>query len=125
MTGQRSDAERQCEPTDIRYDRARGRLEISWGDGAESAYGYEFLRWKCACAACAGEMGRPGQLQFTEVLRPDQYQLQTIELVGRYGVRPTWADGHDTGIYTFERLRALSAEAAADVGAPTPGEAPG
>ena len=25
--------------------------------------------------------------------------------VGRYGLRITWADGHDTGIYTFEALR--------------------
>ena len=35
--------------------------------------------------------------------------------MGRYPVRPTWADGHDTGIYTFERLRALTEEAAADL----------
>ena len=27
--------------------------------------------------------------------------------VGRYGVQITWSDGHDTGIYTFENLRAL------------------
>ena len=103
------------EPVDIRYDNARRRLEISWADGRESAYGYEFLRWRCPCAACAGEMGHPGQLQFVESLRPEQYQLQAIELVGHYAVRPTWADGHDTGIYTFERLRALANEAEHDL----------
>ncbi len=103
------------EPVDIRYDNARGRLEVSWADGVESAYGYEFLRWRCPCAACAGEMGLPGQLQDVEYLRPEQYQLQSIELVGLYAVRPTWADGHDTGLYTFERLRALTDEAAVDL----------
>ena len=48
------------EPVDIRYDNAHARLEISWADGSESAFGYEFLRWRCPCAACAGEMGRRG-----------------------------------------------------------------
>ena len=57
----------------------------------------------------------PGQLQFVDHLSPEQYQLSAIDLVGLYAVRPTWADGHDTGIYTFERLKALSAEAAVDL----------
>jgi len=26
-------------------------------------------------------------------------------LVGSYALAPTWADGHDTGYYTFEMLR--------------------
>jgi DUF971 family protein len=26
--------------------------------------------------------------------------------VGAYGLRIDWSDGHDTGIYTFDRLRA-------------------
>ena len=103
------------EPVDIRYYNARGRLEISWADGAESVYGYEFLRWRCPCAVCAGEMGAPGELQFVDHLRPEQYQLQTIDLVGLYAIRPTWADGHDSGIYTYERLRALTAAAASDL----------
>ena len=30
-----------------------------------------------------------------------------FDYVGRYGIRITWADGHDTGIYVFEALREL------------------
>ena len=30
------------------------------------------------------------------------------ELVGRYAVKPTWRDGHDTGLFTFRTLRALA-----------------
>ena len=103
------------EPIDIRYNNARQRLEISWADGAETAYGYEFLRWHCPCATCAGEMGQPGQLQFVQELRPEQYQLASIEPVGLYALRPAWADGHDTGIYAFDRLRALAGAAARDL----------
>ena len=103
------------EPADIRYDNARQRLEISWEGGSESAYHYEFLRWRCPCAACAGEMGQPGQMQFARSLHPEQYQLRTIELVGAYAVRPTWADGHDSGLFTFERLWAWRDAATADL----------
>lgn len=103
------------EPVDIRYDNARQRLEISWADGQESAYAYEFLRWHCPCAQCAGEMGMPGELQFVESLRPEQYQLGSIELVGHYALRPTWRDGHDTGLFAFDRLREMTDEAAADL----------
>lgn len=111
----RKQAPEATEPTDIRYDNARGRLEISWGDGYESAYGYEFLRWRCPCAACAGEMGRPGQLQFVKELRPEQYTLGSIQIVGHYALRPVWQDGHDSGIYAFDRLRQLSEDGAADL----------
>ena len=30
-----------------------------------------------------------------------------IEPVGRYALQITWTDGHDTGLFTFERLREL------------------
>lgn len=103
------------EPIDIRYDNTRRRLAITWADGQESVYDYEFLRWRCPCAQCAGELGRPGQLQFLTKLRPEQYELRGLEPVGLYALRPIWEDGHDSGIYTFDRLRALSDEAAADL----------
>jgi DUF971 family protein len=28
--------------------------------------------------------------------------------VGNYALNPRWADGHETGIYSFEYLRVLS-----------------
>lgn len=115
MAGNSASSGASTDPVDIRYDNARRRLEISWSDGHESAFDYEYLRWKCACAECAGEMGVPGRLMFVEQLTPEQSELRSIELVGLYAVRPTWADGHDTGMYTFDRLRALSLDAARDL----------
>jgi DUF971 family protein len=29
----------------------------------------------------------------------------SVALVGAYGLKVQWSDGHATGIYTFERLR--------------------
>jgi DUF971 family protein len=31
-----------------------------------------------------------------------------LEMVGRYAVKPTWSDGHSTGIFTFRNLRGLA-----------------
>ena len=30
-----------------------------------------------------------------------------IDLVGRYAISIQWSDGHNTGIYAFDRLRKL------------------
>lgn len=98
--------DRSVEPTGITLLVDRKRVEISWADGHRSSYGFEFLRWGCPCAVCRGEMGRPGVLATTVALTPAQRELVDLQLVGYYGVQPRWADGHDTGIYTFEDLRA-------------------
>jgi ATP-binding protein involved in chromosome partitioning len=37
---------------------------------------------------------------------PADVRPVSVALVGGYGVRIRWSDGHDTGIYTFEQLRA-------------------
>ena len=29
-----------------------------------------------------------------------------MHLIGSYAIAPTWGDGHDTGYYTFDALRA-------------------
>jgi len=41
-------------------------------------------------------------------LRPEETVMVNLELVGRYAVKPTWSDGHDTGIFTFRNLRGLA-----------------
>jgi ATP-binding protein involved in chromosome partitioning len=39
---------------------------------------------------------------------PDDIHPVSVVLVGTYGIRVTWSDGHDTGIYTFEALQRVS-----------------
>ena len=63
------------------------------------------LRWLCPCAFCRGEAGQPGWLDSAPTLTEAQTTLTDSQLVGQYAVAPTWADGHHTGFYTFERLR--------------------
>ena len=43
----------------------------------------------------------------TPTSEPGEDELADIALVGAYGLNAVWADGHSTGIYSFERLREL------------------
>ena len=47
----------------------------------------------------------PGWLDSNPTLSEAQTTLTDLQMVGQYAVAPTWADGHHTGYYTFERLR--------------------
>src|ERR1700752_3117183 len=83
-------------------------LAIRWNDGAESFLKLEMLRRACPCAACGGEpdvlgyVSRP-QVSYTE----KRFQFVGFALVGGYALQPRWADGHNSGIYSFTYLRRL------------------
>jgi DUF971 family protein len=53
-------------------------------------------------------LGRPGRFELDPELHPGEDELADIQLVGNYGLKAVWADGHDTGIYRYEYLRKLS-----------------
>ena len=94
-------------PTRVHADRAGGTLELEWPDGHRTVYDFVTLRWLCPCAYCRGEAGIPGWLDSKPTLTPEQTRLVDIHLVGQYAIAPEWADGHHTGLYSFQRLRDL------------------
>lgn len=94
------------QPVNIKVERELGRMTIEWADGHRTEFDTPTLRMLCPCAFCQGEAGRPGWLDTNPTLTPEQTQLITAHLVGQYAIAPTWADGHDTGYYTFGALRA-------------------
>ena len=86
-------------------ERRDDGLLIEW-DAAEhqAFYPARDLRLACPCAACVDEMsGRP--LLDPAAVPPDIRPV-SVALVGAYGLRVQWSDGHGTGIYTFQRLHA-------------------
>jgi DUF971 family protein len=97
----------RARPIEIVADRPQGVLRVLWADRHESTYPFPVLRWNCPCAECAGEAGLPGRLQQVDHLEPAETTLRSVEAVGLYGIRPTWGDGHDTGIFGLELLRRL------------------
>lgn len=98
-------------PARFSYDEAGRALVIEWTDGESQAIPFATLRRACPCALCSGEMGLAGRFATDPELRPGEDELADISLVGAYGLTAVWADGHSTGIYTFERLRELGGDA--------------
>ena len=92
-------------PVNINADRAAGLLTIDWADGHRSEFEAVPLRLLCPCAFCRGEAGRPGWLDTNPTLTAEQTQMVGARLVGQYAIAVAWADGHDTGYYTYESLR--------------------
>jgi DUF971 family protein len=92
-------------PTEIKLHQASKVLELSFSDGAHFRLPYELLRVYSPSAEVRGH--GPGQ----EVLQVGKRDvaIKEVEAVGNYAIRPTFSDGHDTGIYSWDYLYDLGA----------------
>jgi DUF971 family protein len=89
-----------------------GTISISWSDGHKSMYSSSNLRRECPCAVCKGEPGIFGKYYYGRDSKRNSdadpsVRAEEITSVGRYGLKISWSDRHDLGIYTFEYLRSL------------------
>lgn len=82
-----------------------GELGIAWEDGHESYYPGHYLRCACACAHCIEETSGRKILQDDSV--PKDVSVVELHPVGNYAISVRWSDDHDTGIYSYDRLREL------------------
>lgn len=87
-------------------------LALKWADGREDFIALAKLRQACPCAGCKGEVDIMGNLYKSppKPLGVNATELRSLLRVGGYAVQPVWADGHNTGIFSFEYLRALTAQ---------------
>jgi len=94
------------EPRQI-IEESDSELSINWSDEAETKYNAADLRRACPCAGCVNEWTGEKTLK-TETVA-DDLSFSSISIVGRYALNFHFSDGHDTGIYSFDYLRKLSA----------------
>jgi DUF971 family protein len=96
------------QPKDV--ERIGNDLAIKWDDGSESYIPLATLRRCCPCAGCKGEMDILGNVYKNpdRPLPPNAIELARLSRVGGYALQPVWADGHDSGIYSFEYLRRVA-----------------
>ncbi len=78
-------------------------LVLTWSDGGLTTVPAAELRAACECATCLSLGSASGQ-----VADPAAVRILDATLVGAYAINFTFApDHHSTGIYPFDRLRAL------------------
>lgn len=83
-------------------------LTLTWDDGHASDFSFRLLRDECPCAECKGESVLLHTYPPAEQSQhPQRYALKGIQKVGSYAIQITWGDGHDTGLYAWEYLRAI------------------
>ena len=81
-------------------------FKIVWDDGRESRYGARDLRARCPCAGCCDEW--TGRRLLDPAAVPSELAFKDARLVGNYAIQFVFTDGHSTGLFSFELLRALS-----------------
>ncbi len=89
-----------AQPIEIKLHQQSRTLEISYDDGTSFQLPYEFLRVYSPSAEVSGH--GPGQ----EVLQVGKRHvgIKELEPVGSYAVQINFDDGHDTGLYTWDKL---------------------
>lgn len=87
-------------PTRVVVHQGSRVLEIEFSDGKLFRLPFEFLRVHSPSAEVRGH--GPGQ----EVLQLGKrdVEIERVEPVGNYAIRPVFSDGHDSGLYSWDYL---------------------
>lgn len=93
-------------PVELTVHGASRVLDIAFSDGARFRIPFELLRVYSPSAEVQGH--GPGQ----EVLQTGKREVEILALepAGNYAVQPTFSDGHDSGIYTWDYLYFLGSQ---------------
>ena len=94
------------QPTSITVHQQSRVLEVGFADGAEFRIPFELMRVYSPSAEVQGH--GPGQ----EVLQTGKREvgLKGLEPIGNYAVQPSFSDGHDTGIFSWDYLYFLGSQ---------------
>jgi DUF971 family protein len=90
-------------PTELRLDKDKRVLTVTFEDGKSFALPAELLRVLSPSAEVQGH----SEAQRVTVAGKKSVGIVRIEPVGNYAVRIVFDDGHDTGLFVWEYLREL------------------
>jgi len=90
-------------PTELRLDKDKRVLTVTFDDGRSFALPAELLRVLSPSAEVQGHSPE----QRVTVGGKKNVSIVRLEPVGNYAVRIVFDDGHDTGLFVWEYLREL------------------
>jgi DUF971 family protein len=90
-------------PTELRVDRERQTLTVSFDTGERFALPAEYLRVESPSAEVQGH----GAAQKQTVTGKRRIKIEAVEPVGNYAARIRFDDGHDTGLFSWDYLYEL------------------
>ncbi len=93
-------------PSEIKLHQKSRQMEICFDGGERFELSYEFLRVYSPSAEVRGH--GPGEEQL-QVGKKD-VDIVSIEPVGSYAVQPSFSDGHNSGLYSWDYLYAIGRE---------------
>lgn len=93
-------------PTDLVFDREARALMIAFDDGETFEIPFELLRVESPSAENKGHGGNVPP----PVTGKANVNVVKADAVGRYAVRISFDDGHDTGLYSWDLLYDLGRE---------------
>jgi len=93
-------------PTDLVFDREARALMIAFDDGETYEIPFELLRVESPSAENKGHGGNVPP----PVTGKANVNVVRADAVGRYAVRISFDDGHDTGLYSWDLLYDLGRE---------------
>jgi ATP-binding protein involved in chromosome partitioning len=92
------------EPESIQVGRD-GNIDVQWPDAHRGRHTPHVLRLNCECAQCKDEDS--GRKLVDPKRVPLDIKITGVNPVGRYGLSIAFSDGHNTGIYAFNKLRKI------------------
>src|SRR5471032_3334684 len=92
-----------AQPTNLTVHNKSRVLDISFDDGAAFSIPFELLRVYSPSAEVRGH----GQGQEVLQVGKREVGITALEPVGNYAVQPTFSDGHNTGLYSWDYLHML------------------
>ena len=87
------------QPTEVRLNRERNRLSVTWENGITSDYAAGLLREKARDANSVRF-----SLNGWAVPAAQNLTITRVESIGNYALRLSFSDGHDRGIFPFAYL---------------------
>jgi DUF971 family protein len=91
-------------PTEIRLKKSANALVVTFDDGVACTLAGKLLRENSPSAQTQGHGGAKPDIVIDPAVR-----VTGVDLIGNYAVRLTFSDGHDSGFYTWDKLRELGA----------------